>query len=61
METKNNKILCNIKIRWISMINLVKRVLFEYCTLLMKMALKCYHNTSAQFNLSLFIDMETLL
>jgi len=39
VENKGNKILWNIKIRWIFMINFVKRLLFEYCTLLMKMAL----------------------
>jgi hypothetical protein len=39
METKGNKILHNIKSRWTSMINPIKRVLPEYYTLLMKMAL----------------------
>ncbi len=29
METKGNKILCNIKTRWISMINRIKQVLSE--------------------------------
>jgi hypothetical protein len=39
METKGNKILCNIKTKWTSMINPIKRVLPEYYTLFMKMAL----------------------
>ncbi len=60
VETKGKRILWNIKIRWISMINLVKWVLFEYCTLLMKMALNATIIPSAQSNLSLLIDVETL-
>ncbi len=59
MDTKGNKILCNIKIKWISMINLVKWVLFEYCTLLIKMALNATIIPSTQSNLSFLIDVET--
>ncbi len=61
METKGNKIFYNIEIRWISTINLVKWVLFEYCTLLMKMVLNATIIPSSQSNLSLLIDVETLL
>jgi hypothetical protein len=39
METKGNKILRNTKTRWISMVNLIKHVLSEYHTFLMKMAM----------------------
>jgi ABC-type polysaccharide/polyol phosphate export permease len=39
METKGNKLLCNIKIRWISMLNPMKHVLEEYRLLLLKMAI----------------------
>jgi len=43
------------------MINLVKHVLFEYCTLLMKMALDALTIPSTKSNFSLFINVETLL
>jgi hypothetical protein len=32
LETKGNKILKNVKIRWISMLALAKRVMAKYCT-----------------------------
>jgi len=61
MEIKGNKILWNIKIIWISMINLIKCVLSMYCTLFMKMALDAPIIPSAKSNLSSLIDVETLL
>jgi len=61
MEIKGNKILWNIKITWISMINPIKCVLSMYCTLLMKMALDAATIPFAKSNLSLLIDVETLL
>ncbi len=61
MEIKSNKILWNIKIRWISMINPIKCVLSIYCTLLMKMALDAPTIPFAKFNLSLLIDVKILL
>jgi len=39
MATKGNKILQNVKTRWVLMLNPTKRVMAEYKTLLMKMAL----------------------
>jgi hypothetical protein len=39
METKGNKVLHNIKTQWISMLNLAKRMMVEYRTLLVKMAM----------------------
>ncbi len=39
METKSKKIMQNIKTKWISMINPIKRILSEYRILLMKMTL----------------------
>jgi hypothetical protein len=61
METKGNKILQNIKTRWISMISFIERVLFEYCTLLMKVALNAPIIPFAKSNLSLLTNVETLL
>ncbi len=61
MEIKGNKILWNIKITWISMINPIKCVLSMYCTLLIKMAPYAPTKPSAKSNLFLLIDMETLL
>jgi hypothetical protein len=61
METKGNKILYNIKIRWNSMINPIKQVLFEYHILFMKMALDAATIPSAQSNIYLSTDVETLL
>jgi hypothetical protein len=39
METKGNKILCNIKTRWISIINPIKHVLSKYHIIIMKITL----------------------
>ncbi len=39
MQIKGNKIFRNVKTRWISMLNLAKKVMAEYKTLLVKMAL----------------------
>jgi hypothetical protein len=61
MEIKGNKILWNIKIAWISMINPIKCVLSMYYILLMKMAPNAPTIPSAKSNLSLLIDVETLL
>jgi hypothetical protein len=61
MEIKGNKILNNIKIRWIFMINLVKQVLSDFRTLLMKMTLNATTIPSTQSNLFLFTNVETLL
>ncbi len=56
METK-----CNIKTRCISMINFIKCMLSKYHPFLMKMALNAPTIRYVGFNLSLIIDMETLL
>jgi hypothetical protein len=39
LETKGNKILWNVKTRWISMLSPTKKVMAKYITFLMKMAL----------------------
>jgi hypothetical protein len=61
MEIKGNKILWNIKIMWISMINFVKCVLSVYCTLFMKMALDAPTIPSTKSTLSMLIDVKALL
>jgi len=61
MEMKGNKILWNIKKRWISMINIVKCVLFEYFIFFMKMALDAPTIHSTKSNLYLLTNVETLL
>ncbi len=61
METKGNKILCNIKTRWIVMISHVKHVLFEYCTFFTKMALNAPTITFSKSNLCLLTNIEILL
>ncbi len=61
METKGNEILQNIKTRWISMLNLVKCVLFKNCILYMKMTLNATIVIFAKSNLCLLTDLEMLL
>jgi hypothetical protein len=61
METKGNKLLQNMKYSWISMLSPLKHVLFEYHTLLMKMALDAATITFAKSNLCLLTDVEMLL
>jgi len=61
MEIKGNKILWNIKITWISVINFIKCVLSMYCTFLMKMAQNAPTIPSPKSNFSWLIDVETLL
>jgi hypothetical protein len=39
LETKGDKIFRNVKTRWLSMLSLAKRLMAEYKTLLLKMAL----------------------
>jgi hypothetical protein len=56
--TKGNKILQNIKTKWISMIDLVKHVLFEYRTFLMKMALDAPTIASTKSNLCLLTNVK---
>jgi hypothetical protein len=50
METNGNKILCNNKTRWISMLSSAKKVMVEYKTLLVKMAMDQNTNQQAKFN-----------
>lgn len=46
MKAKGNKLLKNIKTKWISMLDPTKEVMVEYCTLIVKMALDYLSNNS---------------
>jgi len=46
MKAKGNKLLKNIKTKWISMLDPTKEVMVEYCTLVVKMALDYLSNNS---------------
>lgn len=48
----------NVKTQWISMLELTKRVMSEYCTLVVKMALDSTNNNSAKVNFELLCDIE---
>jgi hypothetical protein len=61
METKGNKILWNIKTMRISMISLIKCVLYEYHTLFMKMALDALSITFPKYNMCLLTYVKSLL
>jgi hypothetical protein len=51
----------NVKIRWISMLELIKRVMNEYCTLMVKMALDFVENIYAKANVKLLYGLAILL
>jgi hypothetical protein len=51
METKGNRLLCNIKIQWINVLNLLKRLLEKYYHLSMKMEIDSTIVTLAASNL----------
>jgi hypothetical protein len=65
METKENKILRNIKTRWISMRSPNKRIMSEYTTLMIKMgfdmAPRQKSNARTGDNFDLLMDIEVLL
>jgi hypothetical protein len=61
MQIKGNKILRNVKIRWISMLNLAKKVTAKYRTLLVKMALDSPTNQQAKLNYENLCDFQVLL
>jgi hypothetical protein len=58
MATKGNKIFWNVKTRWISMLNLVKRVMVEYKTLFVKMTLDNPKNQQAMLNYEHLCDIH---
>ncbi len=60
METKKNKLLHNIKIWQISMLNPLKHVLEEYCPLLMKMRLDSTIVAQVATNLYQLYDVQVM-
>jgi hypothetical protein len=61
MEKKTLKNLCNVKMHWISMLSLAKRILVKYKSLVMHMFNEHALNTKAKGNLNLLCDVETFL
>jgi hypothetical protein len=59
METQGNKLVKNVKTRWLLMLEPTKRVMSEYRTLV-KMALEYTNNSSAKVNFELLCDIEVL-
>jgi hypothetical protein len=61
METKKNKVLINVRTRWINMLSRVKRVMEEYHTLLIKMAFDMPNKIKVITNLDHLVDVEVIL
>jgi hypothetical protein len=61
METKGHKILKVVKIRWVSMLSLCKRILSEYRALVVKMGLDLVSCPIAKDNFNMLINLEVLL
>jgi hypothetical protein len=61
MEIQGNKLLKNVKTRWISMLEFAKRVISEYHTLMVKMALDFAYNNSIKVNFKLLCDIEVYM
>jgi hypothetical protein len=57
LKTKGNKILHNVKTRWISMLSLAKKLMAEYKTFLVKMALDSLTNQQAKQNYEHLCDL----
>ncbi len=61
LATKGQKLLRNVKMRWISMLNPLKCIMSKYKSLIMKMHLDSSKTKAAQNNLVLFGDLELIL
>jgi hypothetical protein len=61
LEMKENKILWNVKARWISMLSLAKRLMAKYKTFLVKMTLNNLANQQAKQNYEHLCDLQILL
>jgi hypothetical protein len=61
LESKENKLLKNIKTRWISMLSLCKIIFAEYKFLVVKMVEDSDHIENAKNNYELLCDVETFL
>jgi hypothetical protein len=61
LAIKGQKLLWNVKMRWINMLSLLKHVMFKYKSLIMKMHLDSSKTKAAQNNLVLLGDPELIL
>jgi hypothetical protein len=61
LESKGNKILRNVKTRWISMLEPAKRVLEEYKPLVTKMVVDSPKELAAKQNLSMLLDWQNMV
>ncbi len=61
LESKGNKLLKNIKTRWISMLSPCKKFFVEYKLLVVKMVEDNDHIENAKSNYKLLCDVETFL
>jgi hypothetical protein len=61
MEMRGNKILCNMKTWWISMLSLVKKIMVKYITLLLKMAMDNSMNQQVKINFEHLYDLQIVL
>jgi hypothetical protein len=61
VETAGQRILRNVKTRWISCLEPMKRVMLEYKALVLKMYLDSTSLASAKANLNLLCKIELLL
>jgi len=61
LETKENKIIWNVKARWISMLSPAKRLMAKYKTLIVKMTLNNLTSQQAKQNYEHLCDLQILL
>jgi hypothetical protein len=61
LESKGNKILRNVKTRWISMLGPARRVFEEYKPLVTKMAVDAPKELAVKKNLSMLLDWQNML
>jgi hypothetical protein len=60
LKNQSNKLMKNVKIRWVSILELTKRKMNEYCILVVKMVLDCACNNFANVNFKFLCDIEVL-
>lgn len=58
---KGNKLLKNVKTRWVSMLSFMKFVMEQYWLLMAKMHVNVSRNNIVAINLSLFCDLELII
>jgi hypothetical protein len=61
MENKRCMLLKNMKMKWISMLSLIKKVMVKYKTLLAKMSVDMGSNFQVATNFDLLVNLDILL